>query len=124
MATAKVIRNNIPLSLLDTVRFQINLYCFLNNYRLSPAQNDCLAALGLYHPINISDFCDQTVNEQIFGSTQTTRNFIMKCIKDGLVYRHGTGNKLISLSDKLNVLTEGTIVLDLKIYHHETNNQS
>jgi hypothetical protein len=122
MAKAKVIKNNIALELYDIIRFQINLYCFLNNYRLSPAQNECLALLGQYQPINISDFCDQTVEQNIFSSAQTTRNFIMKSIKDGLIYRHGTGNKLISLSEKLNLITEGTVLLDLKVYHHEGSN--
>jgi hypothetical protein len=38
-----------------------------------------------------------------------------------LVTRSGLGNKLVSLNKDLELLTEGTILLNLKVYHLETN---
>jgi hypothetical protein len=119
MAKAKVINQQIPLSINDIIRFQINLYCFINKYRLSPAQIDCLALLGMYQPINISDFCEQVVNKEVFTVSQTARNFIIKSVKDNIVVRSGLGDKLISLNPDLNILTEGTLLLNLKVYHYE-----
>ena len=121
MAKAVIINKNIQLSLFDIIKFQINTHCFMNRIKLSPAQMDCLTLLGLYGEINMSDFCIEVVKEEVFGNVQTTRNFVTKCIQKGLVKRGGVGNKLISLADPLEVLTEGNIVLNLKIYHIETN---
>jgi hypothetical protein len=75
----------------------------------------------MYGDINMSDFCEQVVNEEIFGNVQTTRNFITKSVRDKLVVRSGMGNKVISLNSDLNVLTEGNILLNLKIYRVEAN---
>lgn len=121
MAKALVVNKQMPLSLKEVIKFQINMHCFINKIRLSPAQLDCLSLLGLYGEINMSDFCTEVVYEEIFGNVQTTRNFITKCIKDDLVTRSGLGNKIVSINKKLELLTEGTILLNLKVYHLDTN---
>ena len=71
------------MPLIDIIKYQINMHCFLNEIRVSPAQLDCLGLLGLYGEINMSDFCAEVVSEEIFGNVQTTRNFITKCVKSG-----------------------------------------
>lgn len=115
---ALVKERKIPLSLFDIIRFQINLYCFLNNIRISPAQLDTLAYLGMWGKINFSDFCEQIVDEQeLFSNPQTVRNYILKCVRDGMVERKGRGKKLIDLSDKFELLNDGTILIDMKVYH-------
>jgi hypothetical protein len=121
MAKARIINKQVPMSMFDIIRYQINMHCFSNKIRLSPAQQDCLALLGLYGEMFISDFCEETVNKEIFGNVQTARNFMVKCIKDDLVVRSGMGNKVISLNKNLEILTDGTILLNLKVYHHATN---
>ena len=121
MAKALVVNKQVPLSLIEVIKFQINMYCFINKIRLSQAQLDCLSLLGLYGEMNMSDFCNEVVSEEIFGNVQTTRNFITKCVKEHLVTRSGLGNKLVSLNKELELLTEGTILLNLKVYHLETD---
>jgi hypothetical protein len=123
MAKALVVNKQIPLSLIDVIKFQINMHCFINKIRVSPAQLDCLSMLGLFGEINMSDFCNEIVSEEIFGNVQTTRNFITKCVKDNLVTRSGLGNKLVSINNDLELLTEGTILLNLKVYHLEANKE-
>jgi len=121
MAKALVINKQIPLSLIDIIKYQLNFYCFINKIRVSPAQLDCLSVLGLYGEINMSDFCVEIVNQEIFGNVQTTRNFITKCSKENLVTRTGLGNKFLKLNPNIEILNAGTILLNLKIYHLETN---
>jgi hypothetical protein len=116
---ALVIDKQVSMSLFDIIRFQINFYCFSNNIRISPAQLDTLAHLGLWDEINISDFCEQIVTEEIFGNPQTVRNFIIKSIKDDLIIRKGLGNKIIKLSDSIELLNKGTVLINLKLYHVE-----
>lgn len=121
---ALVKEKKIPLNLYDIIRFQINLYCFLNDIRVSPAQLDTLAYLGMWGEINFSDFCEQIVEEEIFGNPQTVRNFILKMVREGLVVRMGKGKKLIDLSDKFELLNDGTILIDMKVYHVDKSKET
>jgi hypothetical protein len=114
---AFVVEKNIKLSLFDIIRYQINFYCFINNIRLSPAQLDTLAYLGLWGEMNISDFCEEVVKEEIFTNPQTARNFLIKSVKEGLVLRKGLGNKIVELSSVFELVNSGTIVINSKIYH-------
>lgn len=116
---ALVVDKILRLSLHDIIRFQINLYCFDKKIRISPSQLDTLSFLGLYGDINITDFCDQIVNEEVFSNVQTVRNFIGKCVKDGYIIRSGTGNKLVSLNKEMKILCTGNILLNLKVVHVE-----
>ena len=53
MAKALVVNKQVSLSLIDIIKFQLNMHCFTNKIRLSPAQLDCLSLLGLYGDINM-----------------------------------------------------------------------
>lgn len=114
---AVVMDKNLPMNLNDIIRFQVNLYCFLNDVRISPAQLDTLAFLGEWGEMNFSDFCEEICKHEIFTSPQTVRNFILKSIREGLVVRKGKGNKVIELSDKFELLSNGTILINMKVYH-------
>jgi hypothetical protein len=117
MAKALVIEKNVPLSLFDIIRYQMHFYCFMNNIRIAPAQLDTLSYLGLWGEINISDFCQQVTDLELFTNPQTVRNFIIKCVKDGYIIRKGLGNKNIELSNVFSLLNSGTILINLKVYH-------
>jgi len=80
---------------------------------------DTLAYLGEWGEMNISDFCEQVVAEEVFSNPQTVRNFILSCVKDGSVIRNGKGNKIISLTGDVELLSEGNILIDMKVYHVE-----
>jgi hypothetical protein len=117
MGKALVVEKNVPLSLFDIVRYQMHFYCFMNNVRMAPAQLDTLAYLGLWGEMNISDFCQQITDLELFTNPQTVRNFVIKCVKDGYIVRKGLGNKNIELSEVFVLLNTGTILINLKLYH-------
>lgn len=120
----QVIDKNLPMTLYDIIRFQINNYCFLNDVRISPAQLDTLAYLGMWGDMNISDFCDQVVDEDVFSNPQTVRNFVIKCVKENLILRKGTGKKIICLVDDFSLLREGSILINMKVYHANKSKKS
>jgi len=109
----------ISMSLYDIVRFQISNYCFIEDIKISPNELSTLSYLGVWGEMNISDFCQQVADEGVYGNPQTVRNFLLKCIKLGLVLRKGKGFKIVVLSDSIDVLSEGNIVINMKIYHAE-----
>ena len=50
MPKAKIINKTLKLPLLDIIKYQINMHCFLNEIRVSPAQLNCLGLrLNMYH---------------------------------------------------------------------------
>jgi len=109
----------VSMSLYDIVRFQISNYCFIKGINISPNELATLSYLGVWGEMNISDFCQQVTDEGIYGNPQTVRNFLLKCIKSKLVIRKGQGLKLIVLSEDIEVLSQGNIVINMKIYHAE-----
>ena len=68
-------------------------------------------------PINISDFCQQVTDLELFTHPQTVRNFVIKCVKDGYIIRKGLGSKNIELADLFGLLNNGNILITLKLYH-------
>ena len=109
----------ISMSLYDIIRFQLSTYCFLKEIKINPNELKTLSYLGVWGEMNISDFCQQVSDEGVYGNPQTVRNFILKCVKDGYVVRYGKGRKLISLIESIELLSEGNIVINMKVYHAE-----
>ena len=44
---------------------------------------------------------------------------MLKCIKTDLVERKGKGLKTIAISKSIEILSEGNIVINMKVYHAE-----
>ena len=109
----------ISMTLYDIIRFQISNYCFLNEVRISINELDTLTYLGIWGDMNITDFCQQVVDENVYGNPQTVRNFILKCVKSSLVIRSGVGNKIITINKDIEIIAKGNIVVNMKVYHAE-----
>jgi hypothetical protein len=117
---AEAIKHKARMNQFDTVRFQINYHCFVNRLRMSPAQMDALAYLALWGDMNISDYCNEIVAHELFGNAQTVRNFITKQVRETkMIVRKGVGNKLISIPDNIEILSEGNVLIDIKILYVE-----
>ena len=112
------------MDLQDIIRFQIINYCFINDINLSPNQIRTLTLLGEWGEINISTFCQQISDLEIYSSAQTVRNFIIDSIKTGIVIRQGKGEKLISITKDVELLNSGNIIIHLKVYTNATSNKS
>ena len=109
----------ISMTLEDIIRFQISNYFFNKDIKISPNELKTLAYLSMWGEINLSDFCQQVSDSGIYGNPQTVRNFMLKCIKTDLVERKGKGLKTIAMSESIDILSEGNIVINMKVYHAE-----
>lgn len=102
----------------DIIKYQLITYCFMNDIRLSNNELDCLTLLGVFVESELAEFCNLAVEEKIFKTPQTVRNFLTKAErKMNLIYKDGTNKKKIGLHDDLKIQTQGNIVLDFKIFH-------
>jgi hypothetical protein len=120
MPKANVVEKRVRMSRRDIIRYQLMTYAFINSISYSEAELDCLTLLGVCGEIDLSDFCNFVVDENIFKVSQTARNFLTKAEKMKLIDKIGTSRKKIRIKDDLKVQTTGNIVLDFKIIYIDT----
>jgi len=118
MAKANLVEKRVQMGHRDIIKYQIITQCFINKIQLSDSELDCLTLLGAYGECELADFCNSAVEENIFKTAQTVRNFLTKVEKKTkMVVKNGTSRKKIQLNPELKVQAEGNIVLDYKIVH-------
>lgn len=117
MAQVNLVKKTVKLGIRDIIKFQLLTYCFVRDIQFSNSELDCLTLLGAYGEHELSDFCNVTVEEKIFKTSQTVRNFLTKVEKMGIIKKVGTNKKRISLSKELEIQTDGNIMLDYKIVY-------
>jgi hypothetical protein len=117
MAKANLVSKKARMGHRDIIKYQIITYCFMQDVQLSSNELDCLALLGAYKEHELSEFCNAAVEENIFKTPQTVRNFLTKACKLHLVEKEGGNKKKISLKQDLNIQVDGNIVLDYKIVY-------
>jgi len=123
MAKANLVEKKVVMPHRDIIKYQLITQCFINKVQASDSELNCLTLLGAYGECELADFCNSAVEEGIFKTSQTVRNFLTKAEKSGLVLKNGTSRKKILLNPELNVQTKGNIVLDYKIYYVVTQEQ-
>ena len=117
MAQANVVQKKARMGHRDIIKYQIMTHCFMKDIPLSEAGLDCLTLLAAYGTYNLAEFCNTVVDEKIFKTTQTVRNFLTQGENTGLVSKKGTTKKTVALRDDLKIQTEGNIVLDFKMIY-------
>ena len=115
MAKVNVVQKRARIEQKDIIKFQLITHCFLNDLQLSNNELDCVTLLGLYGESELSEFCNLAVDEKIFKTSQTVRNFLTKAGQLKLIDKQGTNKKKISLNKDLRIQTIGNILLDYKI---------
>ena len=117
MAKASLLEKTVRVDKQQIIKFQISTYCFFNNIQLSNNELDCLTLLAAYGQYELSEFCNISVDENIFKSPQTVRNFFTRTCSLGLTIKEGTTKKTIEIAPKLQVLIKGNIILNYKIIY-------
>ena len=117
MAQANLVSKKIKMGHRDIIKYQLITHCFMNDIQLSSNELDCLTLLGAYGEHELSEFCNAAVEESIFKTSQTVRNFLTKASKLKMVDKDGTNKKKISLIEKLGIQSKGNIILDFKIVY-------
>ena len=70
--------------------------------------------------MEMTKFCNYTVDQDIFKSSQSARNAITKAEKKNLLVKKGNNKKTISLNPDINVQSSGIVLLDYKILGRES----
>ena len=103
-----------------SIKYQIVTYCFFNNTLISNSDLKFLTELAKFQDMEMTKFCNYTVDQDIFKSSQSARNAITKAEKKNLLVKKGNNKKTISLNPDINVQTSGLVLLDYKILGSES----
>ena len=117
MSQANLVQKKVRMGHRDIIKYQLITHCFMNSIQLSNNELNCLTLLGAYGAYELSEFCNVAVEEDIFKTSQTVRNFLAKACKLKLVYKKGANKKKISLMKNMEIQAKGNIVLDYKIVY-------
>ncbi len=120
MPKANIVEKRARMSKRDIIKYQILTHSFINSVSYSQAEIDCLTLLGVCGEIDLSEFCNYVVDENIFKVSQTARNFLTKAEKMNIIEKKGTSRKKIRLKQDLKIQTTGNIVLDFKFLYVDT----
>jgi hypothetical protein len=120
MPKANLVDKKIRMSRRDIIKYQLLTHSFVNSISYSEAELNCMTLLGICGEIDLSEFCNYVVDENIFKVSQTARNFLTKAERMNLIEKNGTSRKKIKLKDDLKIQTAGNIILDYKIFYIDT----
>lgn len=118
MAKFNLVDKQVILERKALIKFQIVFYCFIKNITLSDSEIDCLVLLSINNNYDLTEFCNLVVDNDIFSSTQTVRNSIVKMERLGLIEKSGKSKqRIVGIPSTLNLQTEGNILLNYKIIY-------
>lgn len=112
MALVNKIESKIKTTLDNTIMFQIITFCFFKDIQLSTSDLKCIVELAKRKTVDTSSFFKEMEDLKIYKSAQSARNAIVKAEKKGLVVKD---NKRIKITDSINIVTSGNVLLDYKI---------
>lgn len=120
MPKANLVEKRVRMTKRDIIKYQLITHSFLNSISYSQAEIECLTLLGVCGEIDLSEFCNYVVDENIFKVSQTARNFLTKAEKMNIIEKKGTSRKKINLREDLKIQTAGNIILDYKFIYVDT----
>jgi hypothetical protein len=115
MAIVQKVDLKLKVNIDESIKYQILTYCFFNNILVTNSDLKFLCELSKTPDIELTKFCVQLVNLNIFKSPQSARNAISKAEKKGLLSKKGNNKKTITIESKINIQTKGLVLLDYKI---------
>lgn len=103
-----------------SIKYQIVTYCFFNNIPIGASDLNFLKELSKKDNIELTKFCIELVNLNIFKSPQSARNAITKAEKKNLLIKTGNNKKTISINKDINIQNKGLVLLDYKVLGSES----
>lgn len=113
----------IRLDKLEIIKYQLMHHCFINKIRLSDTELNCLSLLGQLGQIRLSEFskvASSKAGGNILGSPIAVASCLSKIERSGLFLKKNNGKKIIYLNPKLEIQTDGNIIINLKLIKLES----
>jgi hypothetical protein len=108
------VSKRVKLERADIVKYQLLTHFYLEKINVSQADLECLTMLVFNPEIDLTDFCNHASDEGIFKTPQSVRNAVSRFERMGVIDKAGKSRKVIKVSDKLNIQSQGNVLLDYK----------
>lgn len=112
------INHKTILSKLELIKYQLINYCFINKIWLNETQLNCLAILGEMGKVRLTLFGEEVVRRKVYGNPVAANNCLDK-IDKRLWVKEGAGKKIIYLNPNLQIVSEGNVVINIKLIKSE-----
>lgn len=99
----------------ELVKFQLLTHCFVEKLRLTETELNVMALLGTQKQIRLTHFCRLVVEKEFLGSEISVNNCLSKLERTEIFLKKGVGKKIICLNPILNIVHEGTVILDVRL---------
>jgi hypothetical protein len=119
MALVNKIELKLKVDMDKCIQYQLVTYCFFENILISNSDLKFLMELSKNNGIELTKFCIDLVEKNIFKSPQSARNAITKAEKKKLLTKDGINKKTIFLSKGINMQVKDLVLLDYKILGSE-----
>jgi|TARA_R110002020_G_scaffold17044_16_gene60330 hypothetical protein len=120
MALVNKVDLKLKVDLDQSIMYQIMTYCFFKDIVITNSDLKFLMELSKRDNIELTKFCIELVNKNIFKSPQSARNAITKAAKKGLLEKKGNNKKTISINKDMDIQNSGLVLLDYKILGNES----
>ena len=120
MALVNKVDLKLKVNLDQSIMYQIMTYCFFKDIVITNSDLKFLMELSKRDNIELTKFCIELVNKNIFKSPQSARNAITKAAKKGLLEKKGNNKKTISINKDMDIQNSGLVLLDYKILGNES----
>lgn len=127
MAVVNQVQKNGLMDLWEIVKFQVRLYCHLNETIISESDLECLTLLAINGEVELTSFCNAACEiderdrdhilkyeHEIFKTPQSVRNSINKIENIGLIKKRGKSKKKISVDSSMQIQAGGNIFVEIK----------
>lgn len=109
------VEKTVRLNRFEIVKYQLIHHCFMNRIKLTDTELNCLALLGEIGSIRLTEFAKRAVEKEFLGNSVSVTNCLSKIRRSNLFIEKGVGKKVIFLNPDLNIKSEGTLVIELKL---------
>lgn len=101
------------------VRFQVLVYCHIENIILKRDDLNYLTVLAINNGIRLSEYCDILVGRGWFTTQASARNTVDDLEYRGLLNKQGANRKTLHIKPEIKVQTQGNILMEVKCLYRE-----
>lgn len=102
------------LTLDDAIRYQVISYCLFNRIPVIDSELQCVILLAGYGEKNLTEFCEELSEKQLFKTPQSARNAVGRIERKQLIKKEGKNQKKIMVNPGLNIQTKTPLLLNFQ----------
>lgn len=105
----------LQINKFQLVKFQVMVYCFEHDIEINHTDLNILALMGELGKKHLTEFSKIAVQRKILGTRPSVDNCVQRLSYRDFCVREGIGKIIISLNPKMKIVSEGNVVMNLRL---------